>query len=83
MKAACEASGFSEVVSTTEIFAEKRVITRRQLDAWFGPDSAYGRSLRELLPPSALTAIRDLIDSRLAGRELDWPTTVAFLTATR
>jgi len=68
---------------STERFPEKRIVTPRQLDLWFATDSTYGAALAGLLADNVRTAVRELLGARLAGREIDWPVTVAFISGSR
>jgi len=79
-QAASEAM-FAEVRMSSESLGEPRRVGERELAAWLSPDSAYGRSLASMLSAEERSAIAQLLERQLVGKEIDWTTTVALLVA--
>lgn len=81
LERACRAAGFAECSLRIEQFAERRTVAEKQVDAWFGGDSAYGRAVSGIMTPGDIGRIVAVCKRKLAGTELSWPVHVAFLRA--
>ncbi len=79
----CKEAGFRQVNASSERFPERRVVTKQQIESWFNAGSSYGSALAERVSNAERERLKSLLEKRLAGRELDWPSTVAFLTGVR
>jgi hypothetical protein len=76
-------SGFDDVSVETQRYTDARRITNRELDAWCAPESSYGRALAHFLEPDDRALVAKLLHERLAGRDVAWSSTTAFIAARR
>ena len=76
-------AGYTGVSVQTQSFPDRRRMTTRELEAWCSPASSYGRALALSFSPDELHNLQNLLRTKLVGRDLDWVSTVAFVTATR
>jgi putative ATPase len=83
LAAAIREAGLDGISVETRLYTEARRITIRELDAWCAPDSTYGRALASFLQPDERAILGTLLRGQLAGREVPWASTVAFIAARR
>ena len=85
---ACRAAGFDQVHVGTERYSGEQEIRREQLARWFDPAPrgarpSYGERLGRLLSPEELARVRELFYGQLAGRAVQWTSTIAYVRAVR
>ena len=75
------AAGASDVSVEVQPFTDSRRVTDRDLDAWLAPGSSYGRALAAGLSDQERGELRSALHSQVAGRDVPWTSTVAFVIA--
>lgn len=85
---AARAAGLERVAVEPEVHTDHRRITAGQLSRWFPPDDApagarpaYAHRLAVHLSPAEIEQVRALFERQLRNREVDWHSTVVYLTA--
>jgi len=78
-------AGFKDLNCVSQNLSEKRTIRPEDLGRWLETGSASGRSYAEqaaaVLEPKELERLRALCGEQLSGREVDWHSTLVFITA--
>jgi len=81
LAAACREAGARDVSVETVPLIDSRRITDREMELWLAPDSSYGRALAAGLESRELARVHEAFRAQLAGREVSWTSTVAFVVA--
>jgi hypothetical protein len=78
-----KAAGFSSIECRLRYFDETRVITKKQLDSWFSPESVYGAVIADHLSEKEVKTISRGLERELSEKQVTWRKAIAFVTAKR
>ena len=77
-----ENAGFNVLKRETQRFADRRTIRSEDIERWFAPQSgSYAARASAFLSSTQLEHLRKICADQLSGRELDWRSTILFVSA--
>jgi putative ATPase len=77
-----ETTGFRVLKKETRSFSDPRTIRSQDIERWFAPHGgSYATRASTVLSPAELERLREICRAQLTGRELDWRSTVLFVSA--
>ena len=75
-------AGFKVLKRDTRLFTDRRTIRSGDIERWFSSQNgSYGSRASTALSPAELEHLRKICADQLTGRELDWKSTVLFVSA--
>ena len=79
-----EQAGFRVRNKELRRFSERRLIRKSDIERWLAPQSgSYADTASAILEPADLQRLRGICTGQLEEREVDWQSTIAFVSAER
>jgi putative ATPase len=80
--AALQSAGFEVLKREPQSFSSRRTIGGEDIERWFGAqEGSYARRAAVVLSPAELQQLKQMCMKQLSGREVEWHSTVLFVTA--
>ncbi|MCK5200113.1 MAG: AAA family ATPase, partial [Spirochaetales bacterium] len=74
---------YKDIISQKKVYEEKRRITENEIENWFEPGGSsfgYGSSLAQITGNNEIDQIKSLLIEYLTDKNLDWKSTICFVT---